>query len=75
MYRSLSDDFLKIIQDTKAVEKIAEVIKGKQDSITPEEADKAMVSEKTKKVAQKVLRPWSTIPFVIADIANSRIPK
>lgn len=50
VYRSLNEDFLKIIQDTKAVEKIAEVIKSKQDSIKPDEVDTALVSETTKKV-------------------------
>ena len=50
IYRSLSEDFLKIIQDTDAVDKIIENIKEKQANITPENVDQALVSETTKKV-------------------------
>lgn len=39
VYRSLNDDFLKIIQDSDAVEKIVEAIKSKQSAISPENAD------------------------------------
>ena len=71
VYRSLSEDFLKIIQDTKAVDKIAEVIKSRQDSIKPEEVATAMVSETTKKVITKTLDPNDLDPMsVILDFTD-----
>ena len=71
VYRSLNDDFLKIIQDTDAVEKIAEVMKDKQESIKPEEADKALVSETTKKVVKQTLDPNDCDPMsVILDFTD-----
>ena len=71
VYRSLSDDFLRIVQDTDAVDKIAEVIKGKQESIKPDEVDKAMVSETTKKVITKTLDPNDYDPMsVVLDFTD-----
>jgi len=71
VYRSLSDDFLKIIQDTDAVEKIVELIKSKQESIDPEQVDQAMVSETTKKVVTKTLDPYECDPMsVVLDFVD-----
>lgn len=71
VYRSLSDDFLKIVQDTDAVDKIAEVIKEKQESIEPEKVESAMVSETTKKVITKTLDPENYDPMsVILDFTD-----
>ena len=39
VYRSLDKDFLDIIKDSDAVEKIVENIKAKQENLTPENVD------------------------------------
>ena len=71
VYRSLSDDFLKIVQDTDAVDKIVEVMKDKQENISPEEVETAMVSETTKKVITKTLDPEDYDPMsVVLDFTD-----
>ena len=71
VYRSLNDDFLKIIQDTDATDKIVELLKQKQESIAPDDVDKAMVSETTKKVITKTLDPNDLDPMsVILDFVD-----
>jgi threonine synthase len=57
VYRSLDENFLKIVQDTDVVNKIAEVMKQRQDNVDPASADTALVSETTKKVVTKTLEP------------------
>lgn len=71
VYRSLNDDFLKIIQDTDATDKIVELLKQKQESIAAADVDKAMVSETTKKVITKTLDPNDLDPMsVILDFVD-----
>ena len=65
VYRSLNDDFLKIVQDSRAVDKIIEVIKNKQQDIEPEKVDTALVSETTKKVITKTLDPNDLDPMQV----------
>ena len=57
IYRSLDKDFAKIVQNKDAVDKIVEIIKKKQGTITADNVDSAMVSETTKKVVTKTLDP------------------
>ena len=52
IYRSLNNDFLRIIQDGDAVNKIAQNMRDKQSKLTPENLDKALVPETTKKVVK-----------------------
>lgn len=71
IYRTLNEDFLKIVQDTDAAKKIAQVLKEKQASLTPENVDKAMVSDTTKKVVTKSLDPNDCDPGqVILDFTD-----
>ena len=67
----LNDDFLKIVQDSDAVDKIIEQIKSKQNSLTPETVDDAMVSQTTKKVVKKTLDPNNLDPMsVVLDFTD-----
>ena len=53
------------------MEKIAEVLKDKQARINPDEADKALVSETTKKVVTKTLDPNTCDPMsVVLDFTD-----
>lgn len=71
IYRSLSENFLKIVQNTDAVDKISEVIKKKQQSYTPETVVSAPVSETTKKVVTKTLDPNNCdIMSVVVDFVD-----
>ena len=71
VYRSLNEDFLEIVQDTKAVDKLVEVIKSKRDGIEPEKVDEALVSETTKKVVTKTLDPETCDPMqVVLDFID-----
>jgi hypothetical protein len=71
VYRSLDEDFLQIVQDTDAVEKLIELIKSKQEGIEPEKVDEAMVSETTKKVITKTLDPETCDPMqVVLDFID-----
>ena len=71
MYRSLDEDFLEIVQDTDAVDKLIELIKSKQEGIKPEKVDEAMVSETTKKVVTKTLDPETCDPMqVVLDFID-----
>ena len=71
VYRSLSEDFLQVVQDTQAVDKLIEVIKSKQDGIDLEKVDDAMVSETTKKVVTKTLDPDNCNPMqVVLDFID-----
>lgn len=71
VYRSLSDDFLKIVQDTDAVDKIADLMKQKQQALTPEKAETAPVSDTTKKVVTKTLDPSNCdIMSVVVDFVD-----
>ena len=57
IYRSLNKDFLDIIEDSDAVDKIIDVIKSNQDKVNPDKVDSAPVSETTKKVVTNTLEP------------------
>ena len=57
VYRALNEDFLQIIQDTAATDKIVELLEQKQGNLTPETVDEALVSETTKKIITKTLDP------------------
>lgn len=57
VYRALNDDFINIVADSKAVDKIVELMKTRQDGLTPENMNSAMVSNTTKKVVTKTLDP------------------
>lgn len=71
VYRSLNDDFLEIVQDTDAVDKLIEVIKSKQEGIEPDKVDEALVSETTKKVVTKTLDPETCDPMqVVLDFID-----
>ena len=71
VYRSLDEDFLEIVQDSKAVDKLIEVIKSKQEGIEPEKVADAMVSETTKKVVTKTLDPETCDPMqVVLDFID-----
>ena len=71
VYRSLDEDFLEIVQDTDAVNKLVEVIKSKQKGIEPDKVDDAMVSETTKKVVTKTLNPETCDPMqVVLDFLD-----
>lgn len=71
VYRSLDEDFLEIVQDTEAVDKLIEVIKSKQEGIEPENVSEAMVSETTKKVLTKTLDPETCDPMqVVLDFID-----
>ena len=71
VYRSLDEDFLEIVQDTDAVNKLVEVIKSKQEGIEPDKVDDAMVSETTKKVVTKTLNPETCDPMqVVLDFLD-----
>lgn len=71
VYRSLDEDFLEIVQDTEAVDKLIEVIKSKQEGIEPENVSEAMVSETTKKVVTKTLDPETCDPMqVVLDFID-----
>ena len=71
VYRSLNDDFLEIVQDTDAVDKLIEVIKSKQKGIEPDKVDEALVSETTKKVVTKTLDPETCDPMqVVLDFID-----
>ena len=71
VYRSLDEDFLEIVQDTDAVNKLVEVIKSKQEGIEPDKVDSAMVSETTKKVVTKTLNPETCDPMqVVLDFLD-----
>lgn len=71
VYRSLDEDFLEIVQDTDAVDKLVEVIKSKQAGIEPDKVDDAMVSETTKKVVTKTLNPETCDPMqVVLDFLD-----
>ena len=71
VYRSLGDDFLDIIQDSDATDKIAEILKKNQDSVDVNEPNKSLVSETTKQVATKTLDPNDCdILQVVLDFTN-----
>lgn len=71
VYRSLDEDFLEIVQDTDAVDKLVEVIKSKQEGIEPDKVEDAMVSETTKKVVTKTLNPETCDPMqVVLDFLD-----
>lgn len=71
VYRSLNEDFLEIVQDSQAVDKLIEVIKSKQEGIEPENVSEAMVSETTKKVVTKTLNPDTCDPMqVVLDFID-----
>lgn len=71
VYRSLNEDFLQVVQDTEAVDKLIEVIKSKQEGIVPEKVEEAMVSETTKKVVTKTLDPETCDPMqVVLDFID-----
>ena len=71
VYRSLNEDFLEIVQDSQAVDKLIEVIKSKQEGIEPENVSEAMVSETTKKVVTKTLDPDTCDPMqVVLDFID-----
>ena len=71
VYRSLDEDFLEIVQDTDAVNKLVEVIKSKQKGIEPDKVDDVMVSETTKKVVTKTLNPETCDPMqVVLDFLD-----
>lgn len=71
VYRSLDEDFLQVVQDTEAVDKLIEVIKSKQEGIEPEKVEEAMVSETTKKVVTKTLNPETCDPMqVVLDFID-----
>ena len=71
VYRSLDEDFLEIVQDTDAVDKLVEVIKSKQEGIEPDKVEDAMVSETTKKVVTKTLDPETCDPMqVVLDFLD-----
>ena len=71
VYRSLDEDFLQVVQDTEAVDKLIEVIKSKQEGIEPEKVEEAMVSETTKKVVTKTLDPETCDPMqVVLDFID-----
>ena len=71
VYRSLDEDFLDLVQDSSAVDKLIEVIKSKQEGIEPEKVEEAMVSETTKKVVTKTLSPETCDPMqVVLDFID-----
>lgn len=73
VYRSLNDDFLKIIQNSKATDKIVELIKNKQDQVrsSDEAKNSPNVSQTTKNVVQNELTPVEFDPLqVITDFVN-----
>ena len=73
VYRSLSDDFVKIVQNSKLVDKMVEMMKSKQDSLTADDLDSPMVSNTTKKVVTKTLDPTEcNLVDVIVDF-NSEL--
>ena len=65
IYRSLGEDFVKIFQNGEAVDKIVDVLKEKQSSISPEQVETALVSDTTKKVITKTLDPNDCDPLSI----------
>ena len=73
VYRSLNDDFLKIIQNSKATDKIVELIKSKQDEVrsSDEAKNSPNVTQTTKNVVQNELTPVEFDPLqVITDFVN-----
>ena len=73
VYRSLSDDFLKIIQNSKATDKIVELIKNKQDEVrsSDEAKNSPNITQTTKNVVQNELTPVEFDPLqVITDFVN-----
>jgi len=71
VYRSLGEDFLNIVKDSKAADKIAELMKSKRESLTPQTVDDAMVSETTKKVVKQTLDPNNLDPTsVVLDFMD-----
>ena len=73
VYRSLNDDFLKIIQSSKATDKIVELIKSKQDEVrsSDEAKNSPNVTQTTKNVVQNELTPVEFDPLqVITDFIN-----
>lgn len=71
IYRTLDEDFIKIVQNSDAASKIADVIKSKQDSLTADNVDNALVSETTKKVVTKTLDPNTCDPMqVVLDFTD-----
>ena len=73
VYRSLNDDFLKIIQSSKATDKIVELIKSKQDEVrsSDEAKNSPNVTQTTKNVVQNELTPVEFDPLqVITDFVN-----
>ena len=82
VYRSLSDDFLKIVQDTDAVDKIIQTIQERQDNLQTAIQDSGeqgasqvqsspLLSETTKKVVTKTLDPNNYDPNqVILDFID-----
>ena len=73
VYRSLSDDFLKIIQNSKATDKIVELIKNKQDEVrsSDEAKNSPNITQTTKNVVQNELTHVEFDPLqVITDFVN-----
>ena len=71
VYRSLNEDFLEIVKDSDAVNKIIEVMEGKRSAIEPDKVEEALVSETTKKVVTKTLSPNNCNPMqVIMDFLD-----
>ena len=71
VYRSLGEDFLNIVKDSKAADKIAELMKSKRESLNPQTVDDAMVSETTKKVVKQTLDPNNLDPTsVVLDFMD-----
>ena len=71
IYRSLGEDFVKIFQNSEAVDKIVDVLKEKQSSIDPSQVDNALVSNTTKKVITKTLDPNDCDPLsVVLDFTD-----
>ena len=57
VYKSLDEKFLRIVQDSNTVDKLVEQIQKRQNGISPENVDNALVSNTTKQVVTKSLNP------------------
>ena len=70
VYRALDEDFIKIIQNSDAVDKIAEAIKRNQEGATAK-SDNPLVSNTTKKVVKNTLEPSDLDPAsMVLDFTN-----
>lgn len=71
IYRSLNKDFINIIQNSDAVDKIVDIIKTKQGSITLENAGDVLASETMKQVALNQLKSDEVdISSVVLDFVD-----